>query len=85
MPITDSIEKQIENVLASETDALYLSERLFSPGGLFSQAADTQGERRAQAQSSLFKQAQRRLSKLQRQEAARFSRSIEKKAGEAIA
>ncbi len=56
---------------------MHLSNRLFSQGGLFSQLAPTEEERRALVQSELFKQAQRRLSDLERKEAAVFKAAIE--------
>jgi hypothetical protein len=54
-----------------------LSDRLFSPGGLFSRLAGTEEERRQLVQSPLFKEAQRRLSTLQQQEAEQFARAVE--------
>jgi hypothetical protein len=73
----EQIEEQILQVLASEMQAIPLSNKLFSPEGLFSQIAKTEEERRTIAQSPLFHQAQRRLTDLQRQEAAEFGRVVE--------
>ena len=71
------MEQKIRDVLDSESDAISLSDELFSPDGLFNRLAKSEVERRAVAQSSLFKEAQRRLSELKRIEAARFSKAIE--------
>ena len=68
----EQIEEQIRQALASETQAIPLSDKLFGPEGLFGRLASTEEERRAVAQSPLFRQAQRRLTDLQRKEAAEF-------------
>ena len=73
----EQIEEQIREVLARETRAVPLSNALFQPDGLFSRLATTEAERRVVAQSPLFRQAQKRLSELQRQEAAEFGRAIQ--------
>jgi hypothetical protein len=72
-----AIEKQLEEALGTESSAIALSNRLFSPDGLFNQLASTEKERGALVQSSLFKQAQEQLAKLRRAEAAMFSRAVE--------
>jgi len=77
----EQIEQQIREVLATETRAIPLSDRLFSPGGLFGQLAETEAERRLLVQSPLFKEAQRRLSTLQQQEAAEFGQAVQQAAG----
>jgi hypothetical protein len=69
-------EQQIREVLATETSAIPLSDKLFHPDGLFNQLARTEEERRIVAQSSLFQQAQRRLTELQQSEAAKFTRAV---------
>ncbi len=73
-----SIELQIREALASERDAISLSNQLFSPGGLFSQLANTESERRRLVETPLFKEAQRRVSELQREEARAFARTVER-------
>jgi hypothetical protein len=73
----ERIEQQIREALATETSGIVLSNRLFGPGGLFGQLAGTEAERRAVAQSPLFREAQTRLSELQRKEAAEFARLVE--------
>jgi hypothetical protein len=72
-----NIERQINQVLAKETQAIPLSNQLFSPDGLFNQLARTEEERRIVAQSSLFKAAQKRLTELQQNEAAQFARAVD--------
>ncbi len=73
----EQVEQQIREVLATETRAVPLSNRLFRPDGLFNRLARTEEERRAVAQSALFREAQHRLTELQRQEAAAFVRAVE--------
>jgi hypothetical protein len=72
----ETIEQQIREILASETSAIALSQKLFHPKGLFAQLATTEEERRLLAQADLFREAQRRLSDLQRQEAAAFAQAV---------
>jgi hypothetical protein len=67
------IEHQIEHILATETDASRLSRRLFDADGLFGQLAHTGAERRTLIKTSLFRQAQQRLTELQRREAAVYA------------
>jgi hypothetical protein len=76
MPLNEQIEQQIRDVLAAETHAIRLSNRLFSPEGLFNRLAPTEEERRGVARSPLFKQAQRRFLELQRKEAADYSQAL---------
>ena len=73
----ERVEQQIRETLATETQAIPLSNKLFSFGGLFNQLAKTEEERRTLAQSPLFKQAQRRLTELQQEEASEFSQAVE--------
>lgn len=72
----EQVEDQIRQVLAQETRAVPLSNALFRPDGLFGRLAGTEAERRLVAQSPLFRQAQKRLSELQRQEAAEFGQAV---------
>jgi hypothetical protein len=76
MTESERLEQQILEVVAAETHAISLSNKLFSPGGLFNQLARTEEERRAVAQSALFRRAQRRLTELQQREAAEFARAV---------
>ena len=72
-----ALEDQIREILAAENDAISLSDKLFSPHGLFSQMAKTEAERREIACSPLFKEAQGCLSRLQRKEADEFARKLQ--------
>ena len=81
----DEVERQIRDVLAAESTAISLSDKLFRPDGLFNQIAKTEAERRALTQSPLFQEAQQRLSDLQWQEAARFAEAIRQARGKASA
>ena len=74
---TAKVEEQIREVLDAADDAISLSDKLFSPSGLFNQMAKTEGERRVVARSALFKQAQKRLSDLQRKEADAFASKVQ--------
>ena len=47
----DNIEKQIREQLTTETSGILLSNKLFSPDGLFNQLAHTEDERRIVSQS----------------------------------
>jgi hypothetical protein len=73
----EQIEEQIREALATEGSAILLSNRLFSPEGLFNRLAPTQAERERVVQSSLFKQAQERLIELRKREIAEFERAVE--------
>src|SRR5438874_326554 len=72
----EQIKQQIRELLQGETSGIRLSNRLFAPDGLFNQIATTDAERRALVQTPLFREAQTRLSELQRKEAADFSRVV---------
>lgn len=73
----NKIEEEIREILAHETDAITLSNKLFSPNGLFNELANTVEERRAVARTPLFKEAQHRLTELQSREAAAFRQTVE--------
>ena len=73
----EQIERQIHKILTSEMSAATLSEKLFSPSGLFNALAPTEPERRALVRSELFVLAQMRFRILLEAEAAEFSRAIE--------
>lgn len=75
MATREQMEAEIRRLLAAETNAVRLSNALFTPGGLFSQLHSTTAEKKAVIDSPLFDEAQKRLSELQRQEAARLVRS----------
>jgi len=71
-----AVEDQIREVLRVEREAMSLSDKLFSRHGLFNQIATTEPQRRDVARSALFREAQKRFSDLQRQEAAEFARKM---------
>jgi hypothetical protein len=73
----EQVEQQIRDVLAAETHAIPLSNKLFSPDGLFNRLATTEEARRVVAQSDLFKEAMRRLTELQKKESAEFARAVQ--------
>ena len=73
----ERVEQQIGEVLATETRAIPLSNKLFSPAGLVNELVRVGEDRRIVARSPLFKQAQRRLTELQKKEAAEFSRAVQ--------
>ena len=72
----DEAERKIREVLATEQNAIRLSNALFTPDGLFSKLAADEAERRALVGSALFREAQRRLSELQRAEMAEFKQEV---------
>jgi hypothetical protein len=72
----EQIEEQIRAALADERHAIPLSNKLFTPDGLFRRLARTEEERREVAQAALFRQALKRLSELQQKEAAEFGRAV---------
>jgi hypothetical protein len=73
----ERIEQEIREVLDNESQAIPLSNKLFSPDGLFSRLASTEEERRVLVRTPLFKQAQRRFMALQRAEAEAFAKIAE--------
>ena len=72
----EAIEQQIREVLTTETHAIPLSEKLFSPNGLFNELAKYETDRRAVVATALFQEAQRRLSAMQLAEAAEFTHRV---------
>ena len=73
------IEKQILRILATETNPITFSNKLFAPGGLFNQLVEVTGkERREISRSSLFQKAQKRLSELEYSEAEEFFKALDK-------
>jgi hypothetical protein len=73
----ERIETEIRKVLATESSAIRLSNKLFSPEGLFNQVARTAEDRRAVIQTSLFREAQKKLAELREREAAEFARAVD--------
>ncbi len=72
------IEKEIRQVLKSETSAILLSEKLFSSHGLFSRLAASEQGRKKVARSALFRQALARFAELKREGAGKLSQANEK-------
>lgn len=70
------IEKQIRQLLSEATSAVALSNKLLAPGGLFSQMASNEQERRAQIESPLYREAKRRIAELRKTEAREFSETV---------
>jgi hypothetical protein len=68
------VETEIRRLIECETSAIRFSNELFTPGGLFGKLFSTP-EEKAVIDSPLFDQANRRLSELQRQEAAKLKKS----------
>ncbi|HET6574358.1 MAG TPA: hypothetical protein VFG68_12180 [Fimbriiglobus sp.] len=77
MTARDQAEAEIRHLLATEASAVRFSNKLFTPGGLFSRLFTTPEEKREVMASPLFEEAQKRLSELQRQEAARLVRGAQ--------
>ena len=50
----EQVEQEIREVLATESHAIPLSNKLFRPDGLFNELAKTEDERRIVAQSPLL-------------------------------
>jgi hypothetical protein len=71
------VERIIREILATETQAVVLSNKLFTPDGLFNRLADSEEERRVLSKSPLFREALARLSELKRKEVAELERIAE--------
>jgi hypothetical protein len=69
----ERIEAQIRQVITAEGSAATLSEKLFSPTGLFGVLAPTEAERHEIVRSELFRKAQTRFRELQLAEAAAYT------------
>lgn len=74
--MTASIREQVLEVLAQESKAGPLSEKLFGPQGLFSQVARTADERQQLLQDPLYRQAMARFMAVQHSEACAFDESL---------
>ena len=70
------IEEEILRVLSEEKTAMGVSDKLFTPDGLFSHLASNEDERRIMVNSHLFKLAQKRFRELQFKEADEFQRAL---------
>jgi hypothetical protein len=72
----NQIEQEIRRLLGEDTRAVPLSNKLFAPGGLFSRLASTREERELLVKSPLFKEAQKRISELEKRDIAEFERLV---------
>lgn len=70
------VERQICHLIATEMSAIVLSNKLFTPDGLFSFLASTKAEREVLVRSPLFQQAQQRVRELQYKEAEEFGKIV---------
>ncbi len=70
------LEQEIRTVIATEPNAMRLSERIFAHDGLFAKLATTQEERKLLIASPLYRQAQDRFHELQSKELATFRAKI---------
>jgi hypothetical protein len=76
VPDRTEIEAQIRRLLLTETSAVLLSNKLFSPPhGLYCVLGGTEAERKAVAQTPLFQEALERLAVLRDLEVAVFVRA----------
>jgi hypothetical protein len=72
MAIKADVEAEIRSLLTTETSSTRLSAKLFGPGGLIRTLYSTPDEKKAVLQSALFRDANRRVSDLQRAEIAKL-------------
>lgn len=72
----EKIEEAIRLVLASDLDAVSMSNKLFSQNGLFNLLGPTEEERRVIIQTRLFQEAQQYISELQRLEREAFAKAV---------
>ena len=72
----EEIEKQIRELLATETSYWVLSDKLFGPEGLFGKMGATIEERKIVGRTPLFKEAQRRIRDLEYEIAERLKREM---------
>jgi hypothetical protein len=65
----DEAERQIRELLTTEDRAVVLSNKLFTPDGLFNQIAHTPEERRELTKTDLWRDAMARMRELESREA----------------
>ncbi len=75
----DEIEKQIREVLATETSYWALSDKLFGPEGLFGKMGANVEERKIIGRSPLFKEAQKRIRDMEYEIAQRLQREMKER------
>ena len=74
----EQIEAEIRELLATETRAIVLSNKLFQQGtGLFARLGTTEEERRAIIQNELFSTAQARVREIQYRDADALREAVE--------
>ncbi|MBM3992636.1 MAG: hypothetical protein FJ303_00540 [Planctomycetes bacterium] len=73
---SNEIEAQIRYLLATEMNPWTLSDKLFGPTGLFGLLGPTLEERKRVGRSPIFKEAQKRIRELERQQAASFREEV---------
>lgn len=66
------VESEITELLGAELTATELGRKLFGPKGLFTEIGSTPKRRAALVKRGIYRQAQARITELQRQEAERF-------------
>ncbi|MFO0966324.1 MAG: hypothetical protein U0793_12175 [Gemmataceae bacterium] len=74
--LSDEQIDSVERVLATESSASGLGDRLFSTSGLFVAWTKTEEDRRSLTKTAIFKIAQTRFRELQMKDGARFSEAI---------
>jgi hypothetical protein len=72
----ESTEKQIRDLLASETNYWTLTDKLFGPTGHFGQMGATVEERKVIGRSPLFREAQKRVRDMEYAIAERLQREM---------
>ena len=65
----EEAERQIRELIATETRAVVLSNKLFTPDGLFNEIAHNEQDRREVVKTQLWRDAQSRLRELEHREA----------------
>ncbi|MSQ96579.1 MAG: hypothetical protein EXR98_18795 [Gemmataceae bacterium] len=75
----EELEKQIRDVLATETSYWVLSDKLFGPEGLFGKMGATVDERKTIGRSLLFKEAQRHIRDLEYEIADRLRQEMKER------
>ena len=73
---SQDIEIQIRELLGNEKNCGTLSSRLFGPQGLFALLGPTREDRQRVGMSPLFKEAQKRLRELEREQAELFRQQV---------
>jgi hypothetical protein len=75
----EQIEKQIRDLLDSETSYWTLTDKLFGPDGLFGKMGATVEARKIIGRSPLFREAQKRIRDMEYDIAERLQRELKKR------